>query len=52
MVEALLTADADPQIRDSNGLSAHNHAKNEGSSEVADILRAECIAGASAKALA
>jgi len=52
MAEALLAADANPKIRDSNGLSALNHANAEGSSEVADILRAACVAGDSAYALA
>jgi len=52
MTKALLNADADPQIRDGNGLSALNHANAEGSSEVADLLRAECAPGNSAYALA
>jgi ankyrin repeat protein len=52
VTKALLTADADPQIRDRNGLSPLNYANTEGSSEVADILEAECVAGASAKVLA
>jgi len=52
MAEALLDADANPQIRDKNGLSPLNHANAEGSSEVAEILRAVCVAGDSANALA
>ena len=52
MADVLITEGADPQIRDRNGLSPLNYANTEGSSEVADIIEAECVAGASAKVLA
>jgi len=52
MTKALITAGADPQIRDINGLSALNLANSHGFTKVANILRAECVDGASAKALA
>ena len=40
VTKALLTADADPQIRDRNGLSPLNYANTKGSLEVAYILEA------------
>jgi len=48
MAKALITAGADPQIRDINGLSALNIANSGGFTKVANILRAECVAGVSA----
>jgi ankyrin repeat protein len=51
MAKALLIVNADPQIRDSNGQTALEIAIEQGFTEAAVILKAECVPGYSLHAL-